>query len=299
MLKVQVPATTGNLGPGFDTMGMAFNLYNYVSIRSTPGQLKICVQGEGKGEISRGKENIVYQAVKKVFKKINFHPEGLYIELENQIPVTRGLGSSASIIVGGMLAANFLTGERLTRDEILEMAVEMEGHPDNVAPALLGGMIVAVPGVKNIDYIKINPPEDLRVVVAVPDFQLPTKLARQAVPDQVSLRDAVFNIGHASLMAAALLKGDLELFGKMMEDKVHQPYRMHLIPGISEVFSAAKKAGALSAAISGAGPSLIAFTRENGEEIASAMESAFCKHGITSRIMFLRPEQNGAQVVSK
>lgn len=293
MLRIRVPATSGNLGPGFDTIGMAFELYNYVYFDFIPSGLEIEISGEGVNEISRGEDNIVYQAALKVFEKINFQPKGLKIVLENNIPITRGLGSSASIIVGGMVAANEISGGHLSENQILKMAVDMEGHPDNVAPALFGGVTAAVNGINSVDYIKIIPPKDLHAIVAIPDFQLSTKVARQVIPTMIDRSDAVFNIGRTSLMIGALLKGDLVLFGKMMEDRLHQPYRMSLIPGMRDVFIDAKEAGALSVAISGAGPTLIAFVVGDGEKVAEAMTKAFRKHKINSQTLDLLPDHNG------
>ncbi|MEL7564326.1 MAG: homoserine kinase [Dehalobacterium sp.] len=293
MWKIRVPATSGNLGPGFDTIGMAFELYNYIYLDLIPQGLEIEVSGEGNNEISRQEDNIVYQAALRVFERVNFQPKGLKIILENNIPITRGLGSSASIIVGGMVGANEISGRHLSDNEVLKMAVDMEGHPDNVAPAMFGGITAAVNGIKSVDYLKIVPPKDLHAIVAIPDFQLSTKVARQVIPTMIDRSDAVFNIGRTSLMIGALLKGDLTLFGKMMEDRLHQPYRMSLIPGMRDVFNDAKEAGALSVAISGAGPTLIAFVVRDGEKVAKAMSEAFSKHKIDSQTLDLHPDNNG------
>jgi homoserine kinase len=293
MLKIRVPATSGNLGPGFDTMGMAFKLYNYISFDVIPSGLEIEVLGEGADEISRGENNKVFQAAQKVFERVKYQPKGLKIILENNIPITRGLGSSASIIIGGMVLANQISGGNLTKDEILKMAVDMEGHPDNVAPALFGGVTVAVSDINEVSYLKIDPPEKLHAVVAIPDFQLSTETARMVIPTMVDRSDAVFNIGRASLMIGALMKGDLHLFGKMMQDKLHQPYRMSLIPGMQDVFNHAKEQGALAVAISGAGPTLIAFVEEEGEMVAEAMTKAFQKNGIAAKTMVLDPDIGG------
>ncbi|ATW24116.1 homoserine kinase [Candidatus Formimonas warabiya] len=298
MLKIRVPATSGNLGPGFDTIGMAFELYNDISFELIPSGLNIDILGEGASEIPRRENNKVFQAAKKVFDKVNFSPSGLKIILENNIPIARGLGSSASIIVGGMVAANELSGKRLSDQEILKMAVEMEGHPDNVAPALFGGVTAAVSGISSVDYLKILPPRKLHAIVAIPDFQLSTETARQVIPTMVDRSDAVFNIGRTSLMIGALLKEDLALFGKMMEDRLHQPYRMSLIPGMREVFSLAKEAGALSVAISGAGPTLIAFVVGDGRPVAEAMSKAFTQQEISCKTLDLYPDLTGTKIIS-
>jgi len=298
MVKIQVPATSANLGPGYDTMGMAFQFYNYVSMEERPGGLKITLMGEGKGEISCGEDNIVYQAAHRVFERIGFKPRGLHIVLENNIPIARGLGSSASIIAGGMLAANLISGKKINQDELLNMAVEMEGHPDNIVPVFQGGITVAVREGKETNWVKITPPPQLYAVAAIPQFQLSTKISRQSIPETVPMVDAVFNLGRAALMVAALMKQDLGLFGTMMEDKLHQQYRTSLIPGMVDVFEAAKKEGALSVALSGSGPTIIAFTVDRGEKIAGAIAAAFRKHGIRCRTMTLFPDNNGAKIIT-
>ncbi|HHT63367.1 MAG: homoserine kinase [Bacillota bacterium] len=297
MLKVRIPATSGNLGPGFDTIGMAFRLYNYITFEVLAEGLEIEVSGEGAEEISRGEDNIVYQAAKKVFDKVNYHPSGLRIKLENNIPIARGMGSSASIIGGGMLLANEISGAYLSKDEIFKMAVEMEGHPDNIAPAIFGGMTISVVGIDRVDCLKIEPPKELHGIFAIPDFQLSTMTARKVIPVMIDRSDAVFNISRSSLMVGALMNGDLNLFGKMMEDRLHQPYRMSLIPGMQDVFNQAKERGALSVAISGAGPTLIAFVTGDGTEVAEAMVKAFKKHGISAKTLDLYPDVQGAVLV--
>jgi homoserine kinase len=297
MLKIRVPATSGNLGPGFDCIGMAFQLYNYISFDCISSGLEIKVFGEGAEEISRGEDNKVFQAARKVFDKVKFNPPGLRIVLENNIPITRGLGSSASIIVGGMIAANEISDARLSKEEIFKMAVDMEGHPDNVAPALFGGVTVAATGTNQIYCLKIDPPKDLHAIVAIPEFQLSTKMARQVIPTMVDRSDAVFNISRSSMMIGALMKGDLNLFGKMMEDRLHQPYRMSLIPGMQDVFNYAREKGALSVAISGAGPTLIAFVIGEGTRIGEAMIKGFQKHGISAKTLDLAPDVQGTVIV--
>lgn len=237
------------------------------------------------------------RAAMKVFKRVDFQPQGLKIIQENHIPISRGLGSSASSIVGGMMGANLISGAHLSKEEILKMAVDMEGHPDNVTPALMGGITASVRGIHDVDYIKILPPERLRAIAAIPDFHLSTNLARQVIPARVDRSDAVFNIGRTSLMIGALLEGDLSLFGKMMEDRLHQPYRMSLIPGGKKVFEGAQNAGALSVAISGAGPTIIAFFVDGGNQIALAMQEAFLSEGIPCRTIDLYPDAEGTVLI--
>lgn len=294
MIRVQVPATTANMGPGFDTLGMALKLFNIVEMDAIGSSLHIEVEGDGADIISKGTDNIVYQAALKVFKAVNYIPEGLKIRIINNIPLARGLGSSAAAIVGGIVAANILTGNKLSEKDLLNLATEMEGHPDNVAPALLGGIIISVQDGEEVRYSKIELPYSLKCVVAIPDFILPTKVAREALPSSVSMSDAIYNISRTALLVAALMKQDLNQLAVAMDDKLHQPYRANLVPGMKKVFAAARLAGAKGVVLSGAGPTLISFCDENTELVASVMKDTFQQAGINARIMELEPNPVGA-----
>jgi len=297
MVRVQVPATTANLGPGFDCLGMALKFYNTVEMVRTTSGLSIEIHGEGAQEIARDESNIVYRAAMHLFKEVGFVPGGLRIRLINHIPVARGLGSSASAIVGGLISANLLTGGRLTQKELISMAAALEGHPDNVAPALLGGIVVSSPVEGEIKYVRIDPPAGLKAAVAIPDFKLSTRQARDVLPAQVSMPDAVFNIGRVALLVAALCRGDLNLLGGVMEDRLHQPYRAPLVPGMKKVLAAARLAGARGVCLSGAGPTLIAFADRNLELIARAMKDTFIQNGVPARAMVLEPSPIGARAL--
>lgn len=294
MVRVQIPATTANMGPGFDTLGMALKLYNIVELDEADHGLQIDVEGDGADKIPRDSANIVYIAAVKVFKQVNFEPTGLKIKIINNIPLARGLGSSAAAIVGGLVAANVLSGSKLTEKDILNIATEIEGHPDNVAPALLGGIIVSAQSEGEVKYSKIDPPAKLRCVVAIPDFTLPTKLAREVLPTSVSMSDAVYNISRTALLVTALIKQDFALLSTAMEDKLHQPYRANLVPGMKKVFAAAKLAGARGIVLSGAGPTLIAFCDDNAAHIAKVMKETFLQGGIHTKVMEIEPNPVGA-----
>lgn len=294
MVRVQIPATTANMGPGFDTLGMALKLFNMVEMDVAGNGLNIEVDGDGADAIPRDATNIVYSAAAKVFKQVNFEPQGLRIKIVNNIPLARGLGSSAAAIVGGLVAANILSGSKLNEKELLAIATEIEGHPDNVAPALLGGIIVSVQAEGEVKYSKIDPPAKLKCVVAIPDFTLPTKLAREVLPTSVSMNDAIYNISRASLLVAALIKQDFNMLSTAMDDKLHQPYRANLVPGMKKVFAAAKLAGAKGIVLSGAGPTLIAFCDENTSLIANVMKETFLQSGIQTKVMELDPNPVGA-----
>jgi homoserine kinase len=295
MVRVQVPATSANMGPGFDTLGIALQLYNTVEMDEIDEGLVIEIEGEGADKIPRDSSNIVYQAANTVFKQVNFVPKGIRIKLVNNIPVARGLGSSAAAIVGGIVAANFVSGEKLAEKDLLAIATSIEGHPDNVAPALLGGIVVSAMDDEDVKYIKITPPSQLKCIVAIPDFHLSTSAARDVLPTSVSMQDAVFNIGRASLLVGAFISGDLSLLSVAMDDKLHQPYRSNLVPGMKKVFAAAKLAGARGVALSGAGPTLIAFADKNIDLITKVMKETFTENGVKVKVLILEPNPIGAR----
>ncbi|MFZ5597353.1 MAG: homoserine kinase [Bacillota bacterium] len=287
MVRVQVPATTANLGPGFDCLGMALQLHNAVEMSIVSSGLVIEIQGEGSSDLPRNEDNLVYQAALRVFGQTGNHPPGLKIKLSNNIPVARGLGSSTAAIVGGMVAANMLSGAGLGHREIINLAYGMEGHPDNIAAAVLGGVVVALQVEGDIKFQKITPPRSLRAVVAVPDYTLSTRISRDILPSQVPLGDAVFNLGRIALLIASLYTGDLNQFSLAMEDRLHQPYRTALIPGMKKVFAAARLAGAKGISLSGSGPSIIAYTDDNFELIARVMRDTLRQYGISAKTMVL------------
>ncbi|MDN5348494.1 MAG: homoserine kinase [Clostridia bacterium] len=296
MPRIKVPATTANLGPGFDSLGLALNLYDYIEVSRSEKKLEIEVSGEGSDSIPRGQENIAYLGAAAVFKAVGREVPGLKISFQNNIPVARGLGSSAAALIGGMLGANSLLGEPLNRNEVINLAAALEGHPDNVAAAVLGGMVVTALNGKNVYCQRLQPPQELHVTVAIPDFSVSTRLARSVLPTKVALEDAIFNVSRAALLVAAVAAGNLELMGKVMEDKLHQPYRLPLVPGLTEVFAAARSAGALAVALSGSGPTVVAFSSGRIPAIGEAMCKAFAQKGIHCKICELTPAHNGAEI---
>lgn len=303
MVRVRIPATTANLGPGFDVLGMALSLYNYIdmdfAVSGTDPAIEIV--GEGKDKIPKDKENIVYQIAHKVFDKAGFSlqsTQSLKIKLENNIPAARGLGSSAAALVGGAVAANALIGNPLSEQELITMASDMEGHPDNVVPAMAGGITLCCQDDGEVLFRKINPPLELKAVAVVPSFELSTSAAREALPETVPLKDAVFNLGRLSLMLYGLQTGDMDLVKDTMKDRLHQPYRLPLVPGMNDVFEAALEKGAAGVALSGAGPTVLALgTPRNAASIGQAMEEAFAHYGIESCKKILNPESTGAIIL--
>lgn len=297
-IKVRVPGTSANCGPGFDTIGIACTIYNELELTLSPEpQITIEVEGEGKTGIPKDDRNIAYQAVKRVLDRIGSEFQGVHLHMRNNIPMARGLGSSAAAIVAGLVAANIATGEQLTQQDILELATAMEGHPDNVAPAIFGGISISIMAGDAVQTLKILPPSQLYMIVAVPEFGLSTKAARQVLPKMLSFQDAVFNISRASLLIGAFAQGNYQLLRHALDDKLHQPYREKLIPGMSDVFAAATAAGAFGAAISGAGSCLVAFADSNMDGIGAAMVKAFKANDIVAKYLVLSIDTEGAKKV--
>ncbi|MFC5650101.1 homoserine kinase [Paenibacillus solisilvae] len=297
---VKVPASTANLGPGFDTLGMALSLYAWIEMsESASGETVIELHGDHLNGISTDKSNLIYKVAQMVFKEAGVTLPELNISMYSDIPLTRGLGSSASAIVGALVAANALVGGLLTDDKLFQMATELEGHPDNVGASLFGGIVVSAWDGSQAAKVRIEPHGDLDVLVAIPAFQLSTEKARHALPSQITMKDAVFNLGSSSLLVAALASGQLELIPFAMRDKLHQPYRAALIPGMSEILDKATDYGALGAALSGAGPTLLTLVDSKSArkaELEAFLISTLGKEGIEAQTMWLKPCSCGTVV---
>ena len=298
-ITVKVPATSANLGPGFDCAGLSLNLYNRFNFtRTEKDEVSIEVRGEGKGLIPTTEENLIVHAMKYLCRSLGRPFPTVHIEQINHVPAASGLGSSSTAVVAGLLGANRLLGDPLDRYQILELATEMEGHPDNVAPAIYGGLVVTClterGGLCHVEQIELPP---LQVVLVLPDFSLLTRDARNALPAQISRADAIYNIARLPLVVRALEAGDYQKLGAVMLDKLHQPYRIPLVPGMGDAFEAAKAAGAAAVAISGAGPGTIAFSPHSHDKIGRAMIEAYERAGLSARMWQLQVEQNGSQVI--
>ncbi len=302
---VRVPGTSANCGPGFDCLGVATTIYNYLDLtllRSS--RLTVEASGEGADKIPRGKKNLTWQAIRRLLQEVGRADDfkGAIIRTKNNVPLSRGLGSSSTAIVAGLTAANEILGAPLDKNGLLKLATEIEGHPDNVAPAIFGGFTVSVMSGGDVQTFSFMPRIKLKLIVTVPDFELSTRLARKVLPKNVALKDAIFNVSRASMLVAALVKGREDLLPFAFDDALHQPYRQKLVPGMTEVFTAAREAGALGAAISGAGSCLIAFTSAGGgleQKIATAMTEAFTAHGVKSRALILDVDKRGAKVLPR
>lgn len=300
LITFKIPATSANIGSGFDSVGLALNLYNEIHIYENDNSKKIEFEifGEGENEISK-RDNMIYSAMKLVFKKLKSKPnKGYIIKCINRIPLSRGLGSSSAAIIGGLLCSNFILGNKLKIEkDILNMAVQIEGHPDNVAPAILGGIVSGVvKKEEDFKYIKIKPPKNLKAIVSIPDFYLSTEIARNILPKEITRKDAIFNISRAALLTSALFSNRLDLLEIATEDKIHQDYRAKFIPNLNQLFKETKKAGAYSVTISGAGSSILALAKDDKniiEKVSKAMHSSFKKKNINSIIKVLNIPTKG------
>ncbi|NLG65041.1 MAG: homoserine kinase [Actinobacteria bacterium] len=297
-VTVRVPATTANLGPGFDCLGLALDLWNEARFSVEGTGLRVTSDGEASGRVPQDEGNLVAQAALRVFREVDMpFPAGVRIDCGVRIPLASGLGSSSAAIVAGVLGANELLGRPLTRDRLLGLAAEIEGHPDNVAAALLGGLVIVVRKGARLLTKRILVPE-VHVAVAVPQLDFSTQAARAGLPTEVLLSDAVYNLGRTPLVVEALRTGDFELLGEVMDDRLHQASRLKLIPGGRAAWLAALKAGAAAVAVSGSGPSLVAFVSlaTDALAVAGAMTAAFTAEGVPARALGLATSAQGALV---
>ncbi|MCC3411554.1 MULTISPECIES: homoserine kinase [unclassified Microcoleus] len=335
-VTVTVPATTANLGPGFDCIGAALSLHNHFQFSliepSATEKLKITVTGAEAAKVKTDDSNLAYQAFVKLYEYLRQSPPPVAIHIDMQVPLARGLGSSATAIVGGLVGANELAGKPLSQVEVMQLAIELEGHPDNVVPALLGGCRLAASNTPpqpplskgglreqlplSEAGLRESPPlskggqgggswqicdipwhPDLVPVVAIPDFELSTAEARRVLPTDYSRADAIFNAAHLGLLVRALATGDRDWLRCALQDKIHQPYRRSLIRGYEAVQEAAMNAGACGMVISGAGPTLLALTDvTNVDAVVREMAAAWMEFGVKADVRAISIDTQGAQV---
>jgi homoserine kinase len=299
-VTVSVPATTSNLGPGFDCLGLALSLRNELTLelRDGSGPAAIEIEGQGADSLPRGEKNLLVRAARLVLPR-NL-PGRLVFHSFNRIPLARGLGSSAAAAVAGLWAGAHLFGTlRVSEDKLEEMAVALEGHPDNVAPCVHGGLTASLTDGGRSSAHRLNIHPSLSAVVCIPDFELATKKARAALPKKVPLADAVYNASRGILLSGALETGHTGHLPELMTDRLHQPYRAKLVPGMSEAIAAALKAGAAGAALSGSGPTVFAFIgNDRGAGVGAAMQRAFAKKRISSRSLELDVDHQGVRIES-
>lgn len=294
---VKVPATTANLGPGFDVLGMALNLYNTVVLEEIEsGRCIIDVKGEGEDKLPRDGGNLVARAASYLLQRAGYRNYRFKLSLENKIPLMSGLGSSAAAIVGGLVAADALCKSNFSSRDILQMAVEIEGHPDNVAAALLGGVVIVTKDEESCVYSRLIPKDGLRITAVVPELTVSTIDARSVLPEYVPLQDAVYNLGRLSLLLTALREGDWDLLKPALHDRLHQPYRCRLVPGLDEVLATALGNGAYGAFLSGSGPTVIAFSSPDCD-VGEAIAEVFRSRKITARVLQLEPCLTGTRIL--
>lgn len=278
MIKLQIPATSANLGAGFDALGLALQYYNYVEMEESD---TIDITSADGTPVPTDEHNMIYIAAKDLYQVCGKKLEGLKLVQTNNIPMTRGLGSSSACIVAGLVGANHLLGNPLNQDDLVDLAAQIEGHPDNTAPALLGGIVTAVFDGRRVHWVKQEVFTKLRFVAMIPDFELKTEKARACLPSEISHKDAVYNLSRAALFSASLLTGKFENLRTAVHDKLHQPYRMALIPHAREVFDIAYAHGAYAAYISGAGPTVMAIADEENQYFAGKMRFSLDSAGLT------------------
>ena len=304
LISVRVPATSANLGAGFDTLGMALSLYNIFNVSELlpEGGFSCDVIGEGVQDLRDARSNMVVQSYLRACELWGsageISPPGFALECHNVIPLCRGLGSSSTAVVTGVLLADALCGFKKSEAELLRVMTSIEGHPDNVAPCFLGGMAVSCWDGTELRYVKLPPlPADMHVVAAVPDVQVRTHEARKALPENVPFGDAVFTLGRSALMSAAWATGHWELLSWGMDDRLHQPYRSRLFPGGDVVLDRVRDIpGCLGVAISGSGPTVVALVRGGPGEVASKMCRTFSEHGVASQFFVLEGTAEGTKL---
>ncbi|HZM25427.1 MAG TPA: homoserine kinase [Anaerolineales bacterium] len=290
MIKIRVPATSANLGPGFDCLGLALDIWNEITFEEA-NELNYRATGEGAEKLNHRPKNLLTDSFRRVFEICGKPLTNVNIQAHNNVPHSSGLGSSAAAIVAGLYGANELLGKPLDVNALVKLATEIEGHPDNVAPALIGGLVISVVTEGEVITRSYDVPT-LSVVIVKPDVQWQTRTARSVLPDTVLRADAIFNIGRTALVIDALRNGDLSLLQNVMDDRIHQSYRLKHIPGGFAAYETAKQFGA--AALSGAGPSIICFVPgEQSAEAKRKLTDVFAKHGILARAFITEPSSSG------
>ena len=296
MVRVRVPATSANLGPAFDSLGIALTCYNEYEFSIED---KNDIVFEGVEKEFQNKNNIIFMAMKRVFDKYNFSFNGLRIKIiEQDIPISRGLGSSSSCIVAGLIGAFALMGKDVNKEEVLDLAVEIEGHPDNVCPAIFGGLISAIMlDDKRIIYNSVNVKEGIKFIALIPKFKLSTEKARAILPSEVTFNDCIYNISRVALLISVFANGNYELLEEANKDKIHQPFRSKLIKDFDIVYNKAIELGGLSCFLSGAGPTLMTIIKEEDNKFIDKFKKFMNENNIDWDIKELIIDKQGAKVL--
>ncbi len=295
MIKLQIPATSANLGAGFDALGLALSFYNTAEMEEND---HLDIRSLDDTPIPENEKNLIYISAKDLYEVCGKELRGLTLRQTNAIPMARGLGSSSACIIAGLVGANKMLGEPLTKDDLVDLAAQIEGHPDNTAPALLGGIVTAVFDGRKVHWVKQEVYTRLKFAAIIPDFELKTEKARACLPKEVTHKDAVYNLSRAALFSASLLTGKFENLRTAVDDRLHQPYRMELIPGVREVFDIAYTHGAYAAYISGAGPTVMAIADESNTFFAGKLQFSLENAGLGSwRVHELSIDNEGTKVI--
>lgn len=300
--EIRVPASTSNLGPGFDCFGLALNLYLTVRAQAAPGATESCrvtTTGAKENEVlPRNNANLIYRAMAFAARREGLSLPPVELEVHNEIPLASGLGSSAAAIVAGIWLSALLTGQELADQTMLNYATEFEGHPDNVAASLCGGFVIScVRNDRTVTAAKFEWPAQVRVLVVSPHSQLPTHVARAALPRMVTRATAVHNLQRTALFTAALAQQKYELLWEAMCDQLHQPQRESLVPGLAEALALPRMEGLLGVALSGAGPSILALITDHADEIGARLANCFREHKIESTIRTLEVDNDGVRLL--
>jgi homoserine kinase len=306
-VTVEVPASSANLGAGYDCLGVALAMVDRIvlEVRSlSRGGIDLVVEGEGESEIVADRDNRVIRGVEAVLREVrgaSAESVGWRVEMRNEIPLARGLGSSAAATVGGLVAANALLGDPLKQMDLLRLAAGIEGHPDNAAAALLGGFVVAAATLDGIEALRFDVPRDMRAVLFIPDLRLDTAEMRRVLPDVVPLADAAANLAAVAVGVAGIAARRYDLLRHLTVDRLHEPYRAAVFPQLPHLVSAARAAGALGACLSGAGSTIIAFvdSMTGISRVEAAFAAAAADTDLTGRIAVVAPRNQGARVVTR
>lgn len=308
---VKVPATTANIGPGFDCLGMALPIYNTITIEEMvlPGsgiQINIFDEEEANDSmlLPTDENSIVYKAVELLYNSVGQNPSELKININTQIPIAKGLGSSASVIVGALIASNRILGNPADEQALLSIATEVEGHPDNVAPAILGGFVMSsLEEDGSIVYRKLNWPEEWKITLCIPNYEVSTDISRSVLPKEISVKDAVFNLKRSAMLVQAVNTQDAELMKLALQDKIHQPYRQKIVPGFKEITDELKnEEKVLGVVLSGAGPTIVVFSQGNGGEldrIKDKVRQTWHNLNIKADLRTVKIEEQGAVFIEE
>ncbi|MGD9677303.1 MAG: homoserine kinase [Vulcanibacillus sp.] len=296
LYEVKVPASTANLGPGFDCFGLALQLYLTIRFKVAE-ENSIKLIGKNLASLPEDESNLIFRTIKYLFNQENEAMPHIALEIESDIPLSRGLGSSGSAIVGGLFVANHLLQKPKTNEELLQIATKLEGHPDNVGASLYGNFIVAAYDGEKATLAKFEFPESIKIVLMIPEYTLSTEVARCLIPDRIPLKDVSFNIGHASLLLAYILTGQIDKFPLAMKDRTHQPYRQKNIKGLQNVIELSEQRGIFSAALSGAGPTILFFAKEeNLPQVYEIIDIIKKEENFEAEIKTILPAKEGTKI---